>query len=216
MPKPTKTTKTTKSAKSAKGNKTTKRTAGGRPSNRKAAAAAAAAKRRRAAQLSRLAIAACLAIVVVGIGLLIASRSHDPGSKIAGLKKYSNLARGHVETPVSYNVTPPVGGDHSASPQPCGAYSEPIANERGVHSMEHGAVWITYQPQLAAAEVDRLAALADKKYVLVSPYPNLPSPVVASAWGRQVALTSAGDPRLQAFLDAYRDGPQAPEPGSAC
>jgi hypothetical protein len=50
----------------------------------------------------------------------------------------------------------------------------------------------------------------------VSPYPGLPAPVVATAWGRQLRLPSANDPRLAEFLAAFRDGSQAPESGGFC
>jgi hypothetical protein len=83
--------------------------------------------------------------------------------------------------------------------------------------MEHGAVWITFQPDLPTDQVQQLRKLASSEdYVLVSPYPDLPAPVVASAWGRQLRLDSADDPRLQDFLRAYRDGRQAPERGAPC
>jgi hypothetical protein len=52
--------------------------------------------------------------------------------------------------------------------------------------------------------------------VLVSPYPGLPAPVVASAWGVQEWFHTAGDPKLNDFVSKYRQGPQTPEPGAAC
>jgi hypothetical protein len=52
--------------------------------------------------------------------------------------------------------------------------------------------------------------------MVLSPYPGLPAPVVASAWGKQLKLTGADDPRLAAFIREYRQGPQTPEPGAAC
>jgi hypothetical protein len=45
---------------------------------------------------------------------------------------------------------------------------------------------------------------------------DLPSPVVASAWGKQLRLDGAGDPRLERFVSAFQQGPQTPEPGAAC
>jgi hypothetical protein len=49
--------------------------------------------------------------------------------------------------------------------------------------MEHGAVWITYRPDLPKEQVDKLRQLArDSNSLLVSPYPELAAPVVASAW----------------------------------
>jgi hypothetical protein len=129
---------------------------------------------------------------------------------------YGDLTRNHVSSSVAYPQIPPVGGDHAPHLQTCGAYDQPIANELGVHSMEHGAVWITYRPDLPAAQVDLLRHQARQTYVLVSPYPGLPSPVVASAWGLQLKLDSASDNRLGQFLDAFRQGPQTPEPGATC
>ena len=83
--------------------------------------------------------------------------------------------------------------------------------------MERGAVWITYQPDLPSDQVEVLKNLAhDNTYVLVSPFPDSPAPVVASAWGKQLQLDSATDPRLDQFVSAFREGTQTPEPGAPC
>jgi hypothetical protein len=101
--------------------------------------------------------------------------------------------------------------------QNCGFYPEPIVAENGVHSMEHGAVWITYRPTLAKDDIDRLRKLTSQTFVLVSPWEKgLSTPVVASAWGKQLRLPSASDPRLKAFVRAFRLGPQTLERGAAC
>ncbi|HWC11334.1 MAG TPA: DUF3105 domain-containing protein [Acidimicrobiales bacterium] len=133
------------------------------------------------------------------------------------VQTYEGLSNLHVAGPVQYPQTPPVGGEHAPMWQNCGFYREPVAPENAVHSMEHGAVWITYSPDLAASQVDILRDLAaDQTHVLVSPFPGLPTPVVASAWGAQLRLPSAGDRRLRTFVDRYRQSSQAPEPGAAC
>ena len=123
----------------------------------------------------------------------------------------------HTEGAVNYAQSPPVGGEHNPIWQNCGFYDEPIRNETAVHSLEHGAVWITYSPDLPQDEIEHLQDLAQSNnYVLVSPYPDLPSPVVASAWGKQLKVESAEDPNLERFIGAYSQGPQTPEPGAAC
>jgi hypothetical protein len=130
---------------------------------------------------------------------------------------YDDLSRNHVNEQVTYAQTPPVGGDHAPVWQNCGVYLEPIPNETGVHSMEHGAVWITYGKDLPDDQVSKLQALGrTQTYVVVSPYDDLGSPLVLSAWGKQLRLTSADDARLEQFLTAYRQGPQTPEPGAVC
>ena len=167
--------------------------------------------------------AAVMAAVVLVAGAVWASSrgSNAPATagdgKIAGLQTFSGLARDHVKGPVSYPQTPPVGGKHSAVWQNCGIYNAPIANENAVHSLEHGAMWITYRPDLPTTQIDAIrSAVAGQPYALVSPYPGLPAPVVATVWGAQVRLDSATDPRLQTFINTYKSGSQAPEPGGEC
>jgi hypothetical protein len=134
-----------------------------------------------------------------------------------GVQSFENLSRDHTEGPVDYGQTPPVGGPHYRVWQNCGFYAEPVREENAVHSQEHGAVWITYRPNLPQDQVDKLRDLASgQSYVLVSPYPELPAPVVASAWGKQLRLEGANDPRLEQFVRAYQQGPQSPEPGAPC
>lgn len=124
---------------------------------------------------------------------------------------------GHTEETVNYPQTPPAGGQHNAVWQNCGYYSEPVRNENAVHSLEHGAVWITYQPDLPKNQVDTIKDLAgNQSHILASPYPDLNSPVVASAWGKQLKLQGANDSGLEQFVSAYREGPQTPEPGAVC
>ena len=136
------------------------------------------------------------------------------------------LRHAHVAGPVAYSVTPPVGGDHSPIWLNCGVYDQPVPNERAVHDLEHGAVWITYQPSLPVTEVRQLQAFEARqslvgatasRYVDVSPYPSLSSPIVISSWGFQLRVSSPTDPRLQRFVDTFRaSSTYAPEPGGEC
>ena len=122
---------------------------------------------------------------------------------------------GHSEGPVSYPQVPPVGGIHNPVWMPCTYYDQPVPNERAVHSLEHGAIWITYRPDVSAADVTALATLArSRKDVLVSPWPEgLPSPIVVTGWGRQLRLESVGDPRLMEFVRTYAGlGPEINAP----
>jgi len=139
------------------------------------------------------------------------------------------LAHAHVTRPVTYSLTPPVGGQHNATWMNCGIYDQPVPNERAVHNMEHGAIWITYQPSLPQTQVSRLRAFAQKqamlpsaegapsRYMDLTPYPGLPSPIVISSWGFQLRVSSPDDPRLQQFVNKFRASPAyTPEYGGAC
>jgi hypothetical protein len=126
-------------------------------------------------------------------------------------------ARQHTEGDVDYEQTPPAGGEHNPVWQNAGFYPEPIRDENAVHTLEHGAVWITYRPDLPQGQVEQLRDIAQSQScVLVSPYPELGAPIVASAWGKQMSLESADDPDLERFVRAYLQGEQTPEPGAAC
>lgn len=143
------------------------------------------------------------------------TRDHEP--HIAGVRTFHHLSRRHTTAYVTYPQVPPVGGPHAPLPLNCGVYPTPVPEENAVHSLEHGAVWITYQPDLPADQVSTLRVLVHRRgHLLLSPFPDLPAPVVASAWGRQLRLDSAFDPRLKRFIRVYRKGPQTPERDAPC
>lgn len=142
------------------------------------------------------------------------------------------LSHDHVTGPVSYAVTPPVGGPHNPVWMNAGLYTKPVPPERAVHNLEHGAVWITYRPDLSSSDVAALVALFKKqsmisepqdggrsnRYVDLSPWSgnDLPAPIVISSWGYQLRVTSPDDPRLQQFIDTFRHNQKyTPEYGSA-
>lgn len=135
-----------------------------------------------------------------------------------GIQKFANLSHDHTQRHVKYAETPPVGGPHNAYWLRCAVYTQPVPNENAVHSLEHGAVWVTYRPSLTADDVQKLTALRsiDPAYFLLSPYADLPAPVVASAWGLQLQVQSAGDPRLAQFVKDYAGGGQGGEKGADC
>lgn len=166
---------------------------------------------------------ALAALILSACGSNAAVPSSAPTSAAAptavsgGIVTFTNLSRDHVEGPITYPQVPPVGGPHNPVWMNCGIYDKPIPNENAVHSLEHGAVWITYQPDLSDSAVEQLRALVrGHNHVLLSPYPSLPAPVVASAWGVQLRANSADDPALAKFVATYENGPQTPEPGAPC
>ena len=123
----------------------------------------------------------------------------------------------HMAGPITYTESPPVGGAHNVVWQNCGIYAAPIHNEHAVHSLEHGAVWITYRPDLPPDQVQTLRNTASDDFILLSPYPGLASPVVASAWNHQLRLDGAADARLPLFIARYKNNPETtPEFGAPC
>jgi hypothetical protein len=181
---------------------------------------AAKEKRRRLLLVSGAGV--LLVAIVGGVFFLVKHETSKNDStaasaSLAGVKTYPKQTQKHVQGTVKYAVIPPVGGDHSPVWLNCGIYTSPVPNENAVHDMEHGAVWITYKPDLAKADIAKLTSVVKgQTYVDLSPFPGLPAPVVASAWGKQLYLTGASDPRLEAFIKEFKQGKQTPEPGAAC
>lgn len=134
---------------------------------------------------------------------------------LAAVEKFDR-APSHTKERVDYPQTPPVGGPHSPVWLNCGIYVQPVKSENAVHSMEHGAVWVTYSPELPAEDVAALQRAMPGTYAILSPFPNLPAPVVASVWGRQLELTGVDDDRLPVFIREFRQGPLTLEPGGPC
>lgn len=156
--------------------------------------------------------------VAIIVGAVTFAIIHGNANKpdLAAVKSFEYDAGAHTQEPVAYKESPPVGGEHNPVWLNCGVYDAPVPKENAVHSMEHGAVWITYKPDLPAADIDKLKDLTPDTFALLSPYEGLTSPVVISTWGKQLALTGADDPRIAEFIKEYRRGPDTPEPLAVC
>ncbi|MDE9364204.1 DUF3105 domain-containing protein [Luteipulveratus sp. YIM 133132] len=167
------------------------------------------------------AVVALVIIALVGAGAFFIKRDQDSKSAagdIGVVKTYKNLKFDHVQGKVSYPQNPPVGGNHNPAWANCGIYDKVVPNEHAVHSLEHGAVWITYKPgSVSTADINLLKGKArTQSYILMSQDKTQSSPIVLSAWGKQMHLNSARDKKIDQFLKDYVQGPQTREPGAAC
>ena len=193
--------------------------AGGDRQARAARVAAMQRAERTRARRRRVLLIAVPTVVVLGVAAGVTAvlvNQPDPPS-LSAVTTSSYPASQHTTQPQTYAENPPVGGPHNPTWLNCGIYDAPVPNENAVHSLEHGAVWITYQPGLAADAVDTLKAdVSGKDYTLLSPYADLPAPIVLSAWNNQLQVDDADDPRIGAFLSTFVQGAQTPEPGALC
>ena len=158
------------------------------------------------------------AVLNTGSGFVTAADRVDSGYE--DLRLTDNPTANHVAGPVAYPdraTTPPNSGDHNGLPQTCQVYDAAIPPEHAVHSLEHGAAWVTYRPDLPADQVDVLRGLVEgNPYRMLSPYPGQTAAVSMQAWGRTLTAESATDPVVQRFLSDYTNGPQTREVGAAC
>lgn len=174
---------------------------------------AAAARKR--ALLVWGSVAAVIALIAGIVGYTI-FRDVSGRPTLDAVKSFDYKGGNHVSTKVAYKENPPVGGEHNNVWLNCGIYDAPVPSENAVHSLEHGAVWVTYRPDLPVEQVQKLKDEMPATYAILSPYPGLPAPVVASAWGKQIALDGPDDQRLALFMKEYRQSLDAPEPNALC
>src|SRR5205085_10404816 len=138
---------------------------------------------------------------------------------IDGVLAYGMTDNSHVGGPVDYRIDPPVAGPHNPVFANCKFYDGQIPNENAVHSLEHGSVWITYEPGTDQDTLDTIQAIVDSdpsQHILASEYPDQDSPIVLTAWDRQLKVDSIDDPRVGQFVSTYLLADTAPEPGGAC
>ena len=179
----------------------------------------------RRVRLGVVAVAVGILAVGLAVGAMAFAGTFTTGSSSPlpqGIQTFVESDHDHVAGPVSYDRVPPAGGAHNAVVLNCGVYSQPVPNENAVHSLEHGAVWITYRPTLPPDQVALLQQFVKshyvgaERYLILSPYSGIPSPIVASAWGAQLGVDLASDSRLADFIHRFAGGGQGGEQGAAC
>ena len=161
----------------------------------------------------RLFVGAAVAVLVLIVGFFIYRATQQ---QIDGLQTFEGLSREHaVNVSIPDTGLPPAGGTHDPRWLNCGIYDQPVETTQAIHSLEHGAVWLAYHPDLSPEEIATVEAYAEGDgFVLVSPYPGLESDVVATAWEAQIQVEELPDERIQRFISRFRG--QGPEPGATC
>jgi len=141
-------------------------------------------------------------------------------SGIEGVQTFPDKEQYHAHVdvvPAPAGDLPPTFGAHFSGWQNCGIYNQPIELGLALHSMEHGAVWLTYASDLNESQIaDLQSRVRGHTYVLMSPYPTQAKPVVLTAWGVQLVIDSLPDDRIAQFIAYYENGPQNPESGAPC
>lgn len=179
-----------------------------------------------------IALAATVGLIVVGIlgygGWTTYQGARSWQDRAAGIEGLLNFREKdpkmleyekHTPGPLTYRVNPAVGGTHNNDWQNCmgDVYDAPIAQEHAVHSLEHGAVWITYRPDLPKDQVATLAAkVRGKEKMLMSPYRDLDTPISLQAWGYQLKVPDADDNRIDDFIKVMRVNASAEGANASC
>lgn len=149
-------------------------------------------------------------LVIYGIFLLISrTTTPRPGESFAIQgREHIPVGSEHPE----YNSNPPTSGSHYAQPTNWGVYQEELEDGNVIHSMEHGGIWISYQPSIDDETKEKLEAIG-KKYsgsVVVSPRSANDSLIALASWGRLEKLTSFDEALIVEFIKRNKN--KSPEP----
>jgi len=181
--------------------------------------------------------AAQSSVAAAGADFVPSADNQDPSTKIEGIfvgkstpgtnggpatyPEYDNRVHVTADQRVAYDRFPPVGGPHDQTWAACNGvvYTKAVRIENMVHTLEHGAVWIAYNPDtISAADLTTLKNIVTgQQYISLAPYPGLDATVSLQAWAHQLKVDSAGDPRVGEFITALRLNPYVyPETGATC
>ena len=174
-------------------------------------------------------IAATVAVLLFAAGAIgyavyqaNSNAAPESASDIEGME-IAEYAAGqqHVRTDETYPESPPIGGPHDGYWADCdGAiYDQQIRSENALHSLEHGGVWITYNPdEISDDDLSLLSQyVQDQPYIMMSPYEGLSSLISLQSWNHQLFVDSIDDSRISDFIQVLRQNPEEyPEIGGTC
>jgi len=140
---------------------------------------------------------------------------------LQAVQQFPSEGRDHVPagTQVDYATSPPTSGLHYGNPAGPGFYTETLPAGNLVHSLEHGAVVIYYDPSAITPEAEEsLRAYARNNEdpfaaVIVVPNPNADpeSAYVLTAWRTMLRTDDYDAEQVRAFLAEYVGrGPEHP------
>jgi len=173
---------------------------------------AAAKAQRRAEFRERLVRGMVFAAVVVAAIWFFFLRNQLPGEIDGNEIREFREDRGHTNEPVTYLMTPPVTGDHFESAAPCGIHGTQIADELYVHSLEHGAVGVLYDPQQVEVDtirdIEALVGEYDDR-TISAPYSGTETPISVTSWNKMMRLDEFDEDTVTEYIDVFRGrGPE--------
>jgi len=194
---------------------------------RRQAKAEAEAARRKKERRERLIRRAGLLAIAAAVFWFLFLRGGLPdeinGHPIQTFGVTLTAAENHSDQPQTYESTPPVAGIHNPSPAPCGVYGTPlpnetVTNETMVHTLEHGAVGILYDPEVDPQQIEQIEAVVRgfDDHVFSAPYLGMDSPIVLTAWEHLLKLDTFQRATIDEFIDVFRTGGSAPEANQDC
>lgn len=149
----------------------------------------------------------------------LAACGDDGGAGACGPIRREALDRGYLvhvlggdDEGLEYASDPPTSGPHQPTPPISGVSPDPLPRPVQVGVLERGDVLLQHDPDLDDDALRALRALAGEG-VVVAPNPDLPAPVVATAWVHARRCDAVDVAALEDFISQRRGKGPADEEG---
>lgn len=142
------------------------------------------------------------------------SQPTEVSSSVEGVEEFEIVGRQHIAEGTSgsgYNSDPPTSGSHWPAPVKNGIYEDQIPDERTIHNLEHGYVWITYKNEISPEDKRKLEEIVRKDdwKIIISPREKNENSIILVAWGRLLRLDNLDQQKVEDFIRIYRNrGPE--------
>lgn len=159
-------------------------------------------------------------VVILGGATAIAMNvTQPPPPELEAVETFPDLGVEHLfegDDVPEYNSDPPTSGPHAQAPAPCGIYRQPVPDVAVLHSMEHGAIVIHYDPRLDDGRRQQLEEIARSlgSETILAPRPEPPSPVVLTAWTKRLLLDDVDQSTIEVFRAEFAN--RSPEGAAVC
>ncbi len=114
-----------------------------------------------------------------------------------------------------YNSNPPTSGPHDAKTTERGVHEEEVADEHLVHNLEHGEIWISYQPDIPESAIEELERITNgNQKTVLTPRASNEKDIALSSWGRLDTFDIGPEgvidrKRIEDFIKRYKNkGPE--------
>lgn len=163
--------------------------------------------------------------IVIGLGVWFFTKSSTTQPKdetkaeavskpVEGTVDYAIVSREHISEGTSgsgYNSNPPSSGPHWPSSAKNGIYDVSEPDERYIHDLEHGYVWISYKSGVGDEAINKLKNVvkADDWKIVMIPRDKNDANIALVAWGRVLNMDSLNEAKVKDFIKTYRNrGPE--------
>lgn len=159
-----------------------------------------------------------MAIVAIGFVGVVAFKAVNkaPEQPRPGIAQ-KDMGRQHVQTHKYGGDEPPTSGPH-AEALAWKAYDQEVPDVNAIHNLEHGGIYISYRPDLAKDQVDKIRALFTAPFsdpdfkptkVIIAPRADNKSPIVMSSWLRSEKFTAYDQqPMINYYLKNFGKSPE--------